>query len=427
MSIFKFLKKLFFEDVPETSSPLDESIIISCYFNPMKSPWRRKAFDTFFEGIKGYNYKIVECVIGDSQPELPDFIEKVYTKSLLWHKETLLNNIIKSLPSKYKYIFWLDADIIFTNPNWLEESVNVMKAGANMIQPFEYCVHLQKGETKPSFLVNAYKRDCSNPILRHKFLWRSFCSNHASGLNANTNYDVHGHVGLAWGIKREVYDKISGGLYDKALIGGADHIMAHAAAGHINHNCITKSFGEDISAVNDYSSKMYAAVGGKLGFTAGDVYHIWHGELKDRQYLKRITEFTPAAMRINKRDVNGFFIQEDEYDDNYMRNYFAVREVLEDMPVQQSTIIYNDDNNTIFGSSEQIEFGGGQSDGGGAGGSFEETIVEEPTISTNDFSDLPGFISNDAPVQNSDFSDLPGFITNDSPVDTSDYQSSTFS
>jgi hypothetical protein len=35
---------------------------------------------------------------------------------------------------------------------------------------------------------------------------------------------------------------------------------------------------------------MFAAVGGKLGFTPGDVYRIWHGELKDRRYL--LTYFT---------------------------------------------------------------------------------------------------------------------------------------
>ena len=397
MKIFKFLKNLLFQEtVVSSSSSIDEAIIISCYFNPMKSPWRKKAFDAFFDGIKGFNYKIVECVIGETEPELPAQFEKVYTKSLLWHKETLLNNIIKSLPKKYKYIFWLDADILFTNPNWLQESVQILKDGANIIQPFEYCVHLQKGETKPSFLVNAYKRECSNPILRHKMLWRSFCSNHATGLNSNVNYDVHGHVGLAWGIKREVYDKIPGGLYDKALIGGADHIMAHAAAGHIPHHCITKSFTDDISAVNDYSSKMYAAIGGKIGFTSGDVYHIWHGELKDRQYLKRITEFTPAAMRINQRDQNGFYVQTDEEDNNYMLNYFMIREVLEEKTNNtQSTTVYQDE--------EQVIFGDVQTDGGG--GSWQE-----PMTTSNDFSDLPGFIPNESPTDTS-----------------SDYQGSTFS
>jgi len=420
MGVFTFFKKLLFTEENKPISSLDEAIIISCYFNPMKSPWRRKAFDTFFDGIKGFNYKIVECVIGDGEPELPAQFEKVYTQSLLWHKETLLNNIIKTLPAKYKYIFWLDADIVFTNPNWLEESVNVMKAGANIIQPFEFCVHLEQGELKPSFNINAYKRECSNPVLRHKMLWRSFCSNHSTGMSSNINYDVHGHVGLAWGIKREVYDKIPGGLYDKALIGGADHIMAHAAAGHINHFCIKKSFSEDLDAVNDYSNKMYAAIGGKIGFTTGDVYHIWHGELKDRQYLKRITEFTPSAKNINKRDENGFYINDNLDDINYINNYFMTREVvdevIDEIIYNQPNQIYDDNTNTI----DTVEFGGGQFGGGGASEDWTDTKTY--------YNDLPGFIPNDTSNQpdSTEYGDLPGFIPNDTP-DTIDYQGSTFS
>jgi hypothetical protein len=38
-------------------------------------------------------------------------------------------------------------------------------------------------------------------------------------------------------------------LYDRALIGGADHIIAHAAAGQIPHSCITKSFTDNLDEV----------------------------------------------------------------------------------------------------------------------------------------------------------------------------------
>jgi len=416
MSILSFFRNLFFEDVPETQISkkeiplIEEAIIISCYFNPMKSPYRKLAFDKFFEGIKGYNHKIVECVIGDSVAELPDTFEKVYTKSLLWHKETLLNNIIKTLPAKYKYIFWVDADILFTNPTWLEEGIKVMKAGANMIQPFEYGIHLMKDELEPSFNVNAYRRTCSNPVLRHKQLWRSFCSNHP-GLSGNNNYDAHGHVGFAWGIKREILDKVPGGLYDKALIGGADHIMAHAAAGQINHNCIAKSFTDDIDAVNQWSRTFYVAVEGKLGFVKGDVNHIWHGDLKDRQYLKRITEFTPATKRIHQRDANGLYIHDDVDDTNYMTQYFMMREILDDEVIIEEQPVYTDIYDNVV--EQPIEFGGGQTDGGGAGGTWNDN--QDAPIAE---ADLPGFIPN---------TDYQNDNTVSETNDGNDYSGSTFS
>lgn len=407
MSLLKFFRSLFYQETPDVpTNNLDEAIIISCYFNPLHSPYRLKAFKRFYEGIKGYNHKIVECVIGDSQPELSDDFEKFYTKSLLWHKETLLNKIIAELPKKYKYIFWVDADLIFTNPNWVEEGVKVMKNGANMIQPFEYCVHLEKDLYEPNFNVNAYRKECGNPITRHKMLWRSFCSNHSNGMSAHMNYDVHGHVGFAWGIKREVIEKVPGYLYDKALIGGADHIMAHAGAGHINHNCITKSFTDNLEEVNEWSRMFYNAVEGKLGFVSGDVYHIWHGDLKDRQYLKRIQEFTGKSKKIQTRDENGFYVEEDDDINDYMNNYFLVREVLEEETINDTVITddYVDDN---------IQFGGGQTDGGGAGVSWQD----QPIQSTDNYN-----IPDNGIIDNGIHQDTTNYNIPDN-----DYQGSTFS
>lgn len=49
-----------------------------------------------------------------------------------------------------------------------------------------------------------------------------------------------------------------------------------------------ESFTEDIEAINNWSRKFYSIVGGSIGYTKGDLFHMWHGDLKDRKYLKRI-------------------------------------------------------------------------------------------------------------------------------------------
>jgi hypothetical protein len=306
-----------------------EAAIVTCFFNPTNNPYRTKAFNIFYESIKHLNHMVIECVIGDAKPELPenDNIKRVHTQTLLWHKETLLNLAIKSLPSKYKYIFWVDADVLFTNKNWLVESVEKLKK-VNILQPFEYCFHLEKDELEPSFNIERAKlsTDSIMTINRHPMTWRSFASNaEESPTRASSeNYDYHGHVGFAWGAKRSILEACP--LYDRALIGGADHIMAHAAAGHIPHNCITKSFTDDIQSVNDWSRDFYAQVKGLIGYTKGDLYHIWHGDLKDRQYLKRIQEFTGTSKTIVNRDENGLFKSNN---DEYVRQYFDKREYRE--------------------------------------------------------------------------------------------------
>jgi hypothetical protein len=300
-----------------------EAIIISCYFNPQNNPYRVTAFNTFYESIKHLNHHIIECVIGDAKPQLPenDNISRIHTPNLLWHKESLLNLVVSKLDPKYKYVFWIDADVIFTNKNWLVESVQALQTN-RLVQPFEYCVHLDQDEISPRFNLSVEKEYASIPNMRHPKLWKSFGANHAVGNSGHSNYDVHGHVGFAWGARREVLDAVP--LYDRALVGGADHIIAHAGAGQFCHSCITKAFGECTQDIEDWSRKFYSVVRGRIGYVQGDLYHIWHGDVEKRQYLKRVQEFTPTADKIRERDANGLHVT---HDDSYVKKYFDEREV----------------------------------------------------------------------------------------------------
>lgn len=352
--MFDFLKNTFFNRGKYKTD--SSAVIISCFFNPQHSPYRIIAFQKFYHTIKHLNHRIIECLIDDDKPQLPEtpYIKRVKTNSLLWHKESLLNNIVADLPSQFQYVFWVDADVLFMNDNWLVDGVAQLQ-DSNIIQPFEHCFHLERNKLQPVHLnVEDTKWKLKNNMLPKSdqiSAWRSFCSNVPSGLAANTNYDLHGHVGFAWGARRELIERVP--LYDRALIGGADHIIAHAAAGHIPHGCITKSFTEMIDEVNEWSRKFYALAQGKIGYVPGDLYHLWHGDIKDRQYLKRIREFTDVSKTITMRDENGLHINQPvipsappvqppappvrkhgkepvkvtpRYSDAYMRRYYRQRE-----------------------------------------------------------------------------------------------------
>jgi hypothetical protein len=371
-----------------------EAMIVSCFFNPQNSPYRLKCFKIWYESVKHLNHSIVECVIGDAQPQLEESksIKRIYTKNLLWHKETLLNKIIAELPSKYKYIFWIDADVIFTNLNWLVDSVKALQNN-NVIQPFEYCVHLEKDELKPSFSMEDLKQT-NLPNQKNNKVWRSFSANYAiAKLWADENYNNHGHVGFAWGARREVLEAVP--LYDKALIGGADHIIAHAAAGQIPHKCITKSFTDNIDEVNLWSKKFFEVVNGRISYVEGELYHIWHGDISKRDYLKRIQNFTPIAKNIVNRDKNGLFITNTK-DDNYVKNYFEQREVPEDNSFLNSVALGYATDSTIIGAmlggnlagaiigdalnsdseskQESENFNGGEFGGGGSGSDWNDNF-----------------------------------------------------
>ena len=367
--------KLFYQNKYKTHS---EVVIIACYFNPLKSPYRKKAFSIWYESIKHLNHYILECVIGDNEPQLQEYkqIKTVYTPNMLWHKESLLNKIILDLPNKFKYVFWLDTDIIFTNKNWLIQGVEALKDN-HIIQPFDFCVHLDKDETSPSFAIDELKK-MELPNAKNNKVWRSFCANYFENQYwKDENYNNHGHVGFAWGAKREVLTQMP--LYDKALIGGADHIIAHAAAGQIPHTCITKSFTDNLEEVNEWSSQFYAIVQGKIGYVKGDLFHLWHGDLEKRQYLKRIQEFTPKSKNITEKDDNGLYKTNKE-NDEYVTKYFAAREF------SNETSTLNSINNSIFMTNNEIAsntegftegFGGGDFSGGGAGADWGDSKDEK--------------------------------------------------
>lgn len=322
-AMFDFLKnRTVFADKYHTHG---EAVVIACYFNPFRSPHRKRAFDEFYFRIKHLPHRILECLIADSEPELPETesISHVRTENLLWHKETLLNKIIAELPKKFRFVFWSDADLIFTNPRWLTESVAVLRK-ENIVQPFEYAVHLDKGEIEPSFDTSK-AFSVSNPNAINSKVWRSFAANYASDTHwQSEDYNTHGHVGFVWGARREILEKIP--LYDHALIGGGDHIIAHAAAGQILHHCIAKSFKSNLVEIEAWSKAFYGEVQGKIGFTKGAVYHLWHGDLKKRQYHKRVLEFSEINKNITQRDENGFFISDKPEAEGYLLNYFSYRE-----------------------------------------------------------------------------------------------------
>jgi len=347
-----------------------EAVIISCFFNPTKSKYRLDAFNKFYESTKHLNHRVIECVIGNDNPQLPEteFISHVYTQSLLWHKEALLNKLVSNLPKEFKYVFWIDGDVTFTNLNWIPESVEQLQT-CNILQPFEYCTHLDKDETKPSDM-SSFQRACVDAShgIPNKKVWRSFCANYVDHRerSANETYDVHGHVGFAWAARREVLEQCP--LYDRALVGGADHIIAHAAAGQIIHSCIQKTFTSDLEEVKFWSDKFYKATKGKIGYVKGNLYHTWHGDIEKRRYFKRIQDLTKKFKGVTHKDNNGLYITDDSYIIDYMLNYFMLREV------------FDDNNNLSYigtGDDPTVQFGGGDFSGGGASGSWDDQTQQQ--------------------------------------------------
>jgi hypothetical protein len=309
-----------------------EAWIISCYYNPLRFESRARNFEIFYRRLLNSNvpFLIVECAFGAERFSLPERgnIIKVRARDVLWQKERLLNLAERLLPPSAKYVIWLDADILFTNRNWILETVAVLQEKM-ICQPFAGCVRLSPGQIQP---------DSNN-----REVWQSFAfvRSHDAEKAASGNFDLHGHTGFGWAARREVFSEI--GLYDRAIAGTADHLMAHAAAGNSEHACIERAFFSDSikTHFSRWGKRFFEIVRGKIGYVKGDIYHLWHGELKNRRYLERTRElsrldFNPSKdLIINRHNIYEFAPGRDDLR-LWMRDYFRRR--LEDEAAAENVV-----------------------------------------------------------------------------------------
>jgi hypothetical protein len=136
-------------------------------------------------------------------------------------------------------------------------------------------------------------------------------------------------TGLAWAARRSLLDRY--GIYDAHVLGAGDRATACAAIGRFD------SFTDAIVAnsrqkqhYQAWGEPFFADVAGGLGVVDGRIFHLWHGDTRDRHYAERHREFarfgfdpyTDIAL-----DANGCWEWSSDKPEmhRYMRDYFAVR------------------------------------------------------------------------------------------------------
>lgn len=260
---------------------MSELVVITTYYNPCGYASRRRNYTTFIEGMHraGVTAITVECAFGDDPFVLPASLDviQVRAKTLLWQKERLLNLAASWLPKRCKYVAWLDCDILFDNPDWPNDLRRTLRR-YQVAQVFETCLRLdQAGE--PGASPNVAESFAS--VMRRQ-----------PGLLNAGRYDVHGHTGYGWAMRRDIFDAV--GLYQGAIAGSADHFMAHAIYADYNF-CIQNALSHDarqIEHLQDWGRRFHARVRGSLGVVPGNITHLWHGDAVNRRYFLRMRDLT---------------------------------------------------------------------------------------------------------------------------------------
>jgi hypothetical protein len=256
---------------------------ITCYFNSVGYRRRLENYRVFRKRLTIPLVTVELSFDGAFQlgKEDADILVQIHGADVMWQKERLLNIALERVPENCDKIAWLDCDIVFGSEDWAEQANRALDASV--------VVHLFHER-------HDLPRNASADDLHH---WNapptsySVVSKIAAGeaspedlFSANAPLERGSTAGLAWAGRRQVLAKH--GLYDACILGSGDRAILCAALGKLD-------YGARATLMNDRWRQHYLAwarpysesVMGRVGSIGGRLFHLWHGDIADRQYGRR--------------------------------------------------------------------------------------------------------------------------------------------
>lgn len=175
----------------------------------------------------------------------------------MWQKERLINRAIGRLPAGVRYVVWCDHDLVFERADWLVQACQMIDSGHHAVQPFDTIKYLDRnGQSERT------ARGAASVTLQ--------------GGSPSTG------PGGCWVASREWLDSI-GGIYDRAVVGGGDAVWFEGVAKRW-----TRYRERQGKPASDHAQEWIDSIGAvRMGFVAGVVRHLWHGDFSNRQYVSR--------------------------------------------------------------------------------------------------------------------------------------------
>ena len=264
---------------------------ITSYFNPIGYRRRSLNYRVFRENL---DLPLVTVELGfDGKFELTsedaDVLIQIDGKAVLWQKERLLNLALKAVPADVENIAWLDCDIVFQRPDWIEQAKQRLTS-LNVVQ-----LYSESAESKAELLHSAVNTEARfTPAIMPLFV--------DSILPTKQRWQVVEKIrpkqlGFAWAGKRALLR--DHGFYDAAILGGADGLMFLAMHG-LFEEAIDRSSLNKVCEDHylRWAEPFHEAVAQRVGYIPGKIYHLWHGDRANRKYRDRyrsLRNFDPYA------------------------------------------------------------------------------------------------------------------------------------
>ncbi|MBV9784328.1 MAG: hypothetical protein JO264_10955 [Acidisphaera sp.] len=256
--------------------------VVTAIANPIGWESRIRLYRNFAEHMldSGVRLTTVECAYGDRPHELGDTPHvnhvPVRARTIVWNKENLLNLGIARLPQDWRYVAWIDADILFRNARWAADAVDALQI-YDVIQPWSDCYDLgPAGEHIGHHVSFCRQFFHGKPVVSEgPNFWRS----------GGGGYD-YPHSGYAWAARRQAIEGL-GGLFEVGGMGSGDHHMALALVGRAEASMPRGVSAAYARCVEQWQRRALRHVNYNIGFTRGTIEHFFHGRKGDRQYIPR--------------------------------------------------------------------------------------------------------------------------------------------
>jgi len=292
---------------------------ITVFFNPAEYKNKLENYKKFRDSLKKQGLKIlvVELAFENRQFELikndADILIQIRTNgnNVLWQKEALLNIGLKNLPEECDKFCWLDCDIIFEDDDWIKKASKLLDK-YDTVQLFSHIVMLKKDEPILPKGINKSNRlfECDNYYSKKRVLQGTVYSTLLSNSALRRPFSKPGG---AWASRKSIIEKF--GFYDRTILGGGDCLMlAGLYSGVLGNKNTKEQYMKSLLPVknfSDYNSwykKSSEIIRGNVYYLNGFIFHLWHGERKNRFYEARqiiLKEYDFDHVKDIEKDENG--------------------------------------------------------------------------------------------------------------------------
>lgn len=253
---------------------------ITVFFNPAHYKSLLRNYHVFSETLKKQkvNLLTVELAFNDDDFEIPigDNVHHLRSNSVMWQKERLLNYGLSQLPSSCDSFGWIDCDVLFPNTNWVDMARAALDQN-DLIQLFKKVIHLPPNDEE-------YKG--KKIIEQQSVMWQKVI--HKNWLQRRKNKELpFSAPGFAWAARRETFADI--GLYDKNIVGSGDTFMVDCVLDSWDIHGYAMKFTDPMKVDSMEWCDRIKKKNIRYNYLPIDVYHLFHGSLKNRKYMDRHT------------------------------------------------------------------------------------------------------------------------------------------